>query len=549
MIHIMKYIIPGMMLFVLGSCIKESVFTGETSDDGKVRIELITNVGNYEKPVTRTGTALEDSAGTTPWVLVFSGSDDNAVFSEAQQSIISGGKTFVTLTKTTTACRLLVLANAPANFQNAQGTSYSFNQSNLTTQLTGKTLSAAVDNLLTSPQLDIIQTTVPYTPNQTIPMSALMPAVSAINGSTVINSTGVAGGSALLLNRIVAKVTVDASGIANFILSGATVVGAPRNGALAQLGTAIKSNADNLAYYLTSTTGDGVTGIAPATNNTTVANPVYLYESQESATSVIIKGSYNGTASYYRLAFMSNGGLVNVYRNKHYLFSVTSVTEVGYLTMEEAMVNPPSNAIKMTLSVTDPDSWDILDNGEYYLGMSNSQITIYDDPVARNGIPAVTVTTNASSPIRLTADSDVATLIPVVPATPTVFGGLTSWKVTMNLTAAFTTGRIVLNLGNLVKTITVTRIAQQVPAAGATYHFVTPHYVSGYVAAASAGWLSLSFFSDPSTAGSSIVTDSDPGPMYVFVAANSTSGSRAGAVYLSRNDGQGCIMLYFVQAG
>lgn len=545
MTNIMKYVILGIALLALASCAKEGVIINETSTDDKVRIPLITDVGNYEKPETRTGSALEDAVGATPWVLVFNGSNDNAIFSEAQQAIVLGGKTFVILTKTTTACRLLVIANAPANFQNASGTSFPFDQTNLTAQLTGKTLTTAVANLLTSPQLTSPQTTVPYTPNLTIPMSALMPVISGIDENTVINSTGVAGGSALAINRIVAKVTVDASDvISSFTLSAATVVGAPRNGALAQLGTAIKDNAGNLTDYLTSTTGDGVTGIAPATNNTTIANPVYLYESQESTTSVIIKGTYDGTVGYYRLAFMSAGQLVNVYRNKYYLFSITSVTATGYPTVAEAIANPPSNAIKITLSVTDLDSFDILDNGQYYLGVSNSSLNMIADQLAYTGLPAVTVTTNASSPNTLSAvgSGGITAVVPV----PTVIGNITSWKVTMNVTAAFTAGTITLRIGNIVKTIAVTRANAAVGVPGGLISSSTPIYVGGQVTDASVSWLSISSINDQSTASNIMVAGPNPGAYYLFATANATGVDRVGIVYLTRYD-RGRLMLYIVQ--
>ncbi|WP_221409226.1 hypothetical protein [Dysgonomonas alginatilytica] len=543
----MKYIILGMVLLTLGSCTKESAAIDETPDiGGKVRIQLITNAGNYERPETRIGSALENSVDATPWVFVFSGSDNNAIFSEVQQSIVLDGKTFVILTKTTTACRILVIANAPANFQDASGTSFSFDQNNLTAQLTGKTLTAAVANLLTSPQLASPQTTVPYTPDLAIPMSALMPVVAAINENTVINSTGVAGGSALPINRIVAKVTVDASEVINtFTLSGATVVGAPRNGALADLGIAIKSNAGNLTDYLTSTTGDGVTGIAPATNNTTVANPIYLYESQERATSVIIKGTYNGIVGYYRLVFMGPTQLVNVYRNKYYLFTITSVTDSGYPTVAEAIANPASNAIKVTLSVTDLNSFDILDNGQYYLGVSNSSLNMLANQLAYNGIPAVTVTTNASSPNTLSAIGSGG-ITAVVPA-PTIIGNITSWNVTMSVTAAFTSGTITLKIGNIVKTIAVTRATAAVGAIGGLISSATPIYVGGQVNDASVSWLSLSSINDSSTGGATMIAGPNPGPYYLFATANNTGVDRVGIVYLTRYD-RGRLMLYIVQA-
>lgn len=544
--NIMKYVILGIVLLASASCTKESVIIDETPDIGKVRIQLITNAGNYEKPETRAGSALENSVDATPWIFVFSGSDDNAVFSEVQQSIVLAGKTFVTLTKTTTACRILVIANAPANFQNALGASFSFDQTNLVAQLTGKTLTVAVANLLTSPQLASPQTTVPYTPNLTIPMSALMPVVGAINENTVINSTGVAGGSALSINRIVAKVTVDASNVINsFTLSGATVVGAPRNGALVQLGTAIKSNTSNLTDYLTSTTGDGVTGIASATNNTTIANPIYLYESQETATSVIIKGTYNGIVGYYRLVFVNAGQLVNVYRNKYYHFSIASVTANGYLTVAEAIANPPSNAIKVTLSVTDLSSFDVLDNGQYFMGVSNSSLNMVANQLAYTAIPVVMVTTNASLPLTLTVSSNTSDLTTVVPV-PTVSASITSWGVTMNVTAAFTSGIITLRIGNIVKTIAIARTAAAVAATGGLINSLTPIYVGGQVTDASVTWLSISSINDSSTASNIMVAGPSPGAYYLFATPNVTGADRFGVVYLTRYD-RARLMLYIVQ--
>lgn len=74
--------------------------------DEKIRFELFTKTGAYGLPVAR-ASASETAVDQGIWVLVFRGTDGNAEFVEAVQADELNGKTYVYLTESSDACRLL----------------------------------------------------------------------------------------------------------------------------------------------------------------------------------------------------------------------------------------------------------------------------------------------------------------------------------------------------------------------------------------------------------------------------------------------------------
>lgn len=70
-----------------------------TDETGAVTLELFTRAGTYGEPATRAGYADEDGIGTNPWVLVFKGNTNSAVFAEAVQAFENPAtsKIYVTL--------------------------------------------------------------------------------------------------------------------------------------------------------------------------------------------------------------------------------------------------------------------------------------------------------------------------------------------------------------------------------------------------------------------------------------------------------------------
>ena len=78
------------------------------------------------------------------WVLVFRGTDGNAEFVEAVQADELNGKTYVYLTESSDACRLLILANPASHFY-VGNMPYAFSTENFSTCLENKTLAYACE--------------------------------------------------------------------------------------------------------------------------------------------------------------------------------------------------------------------------------------------------------------------------------------------------------------------------------------------------------------------------------------------------------------------
>lgn len=539
-----RYIVI-LIILLSSACVREKEFCAPGVSSGKVLLELYSHAENYYKPISRIGAADETAIGSPPWVFVFEGTDDDALFSEVRQSFVLGLKTYVSLAKNASACRLLIVANPPDTFRDAGGAEHPFDQTGLEAQFTGRSLSYAVANLITSPLLASPQPKVPYTPGMYLPMSSLLN-ISSIDNNTVINTTGAADGSGLPIRRIVAKVIVDATAAgSNFTLLGATVIGAPRSGALAQLNETIKNNSENLTDYI-SPVGDAVTDIAAATGNTTAANPIYLYESSETSTSVIIKGVFNGTEGYYRFAFLNGGQRIDVVRNHAYTFIISSINETGHPTFADAAANQPSSTVILSLLVTD-QSTDIKDNGQYYLGVTNSEFVVYENALDMFIVPAVTVSTDAPTTVtNRTIEVAGAGLSLSDPGQQiSVTGSLATTEVNINMSAGFTQGTITLNLGNLSKTILVRRVARL--SFAQTPILFPGDYVAGQVTSG-ASWLGFSLIPDPSAAAALVRNDFSAGDIYMIPKNNSTSFPRSASAYLSRSDSQGRVRVYAVQS-
>ncbi len=551
--------LPALLMFLPYACTDESLTTENeefpTVPGGMATLELHTNAEEYQAPATRTGSASENAIGSTPWILVFRGNNDDATFVEAAQAFVIGSASYVTLTKTTQESKVIVIANPPVTFYNGTA-EVDFNAANLNAYLTANPrLGEAVNGLLTAQLATPNQATVPYTATSgaapTLPMTGQATLFSIAAGTTIGTST-----SKLMLKRIVAKVIVESANIASFSFNAATVVNTPRSGRLYQSDqSTLKDNTGNLTDYLTSTTGDEVTGIAVAVSNSTSVNPIYVYESRkEENASVIIKGNYFGATLYYKLAFNDTKGAIDVLRNKSYKFTISAVPSgEGYPTVAEAKANPPSN-IRYQLEVTDQTSSDILDNGVFYLGLSNSEFYLYDDAAVSGTVIALTITTNATAGMdfsgnSISATTTVGTAFSVSPSTITLATtpgttATTDVRVTIPAYTTSTTGSINLRLGNLTKFIRFVRSASYTPIAYPANFSTTT--AAGKVTSQGTGganWLTLS--TDGVTPGGTDVALSEPANLYILASNNLTENSgvarTGGEVYITRTGALGRI--------
>lgn len=570
-------------LILMSSCVHEIYLSEEPGEEkeeptDKVRIEIFTRANPYNLPTTR---AAESEVGMTPWVLVFKGNDANATFVEAVQAFELVGKRYVILTRQPagTKYQLLILAN-PLNNRFCYGdasTLYEFTKDKLLDKLTNPnvaTLSDACTKLLTEP-LPSPSFTVPFSgANQTIPMSYLLE-VDKIDNTTKIENNDK---SSLLLVRALAKMVI-VNKATNFEFKGVmAVVNAPRQGRLHKLGNSIMNNTSNLTEYQYD-----INYSAPLVTAETVAvgeqstenNPIYLYESDtQNNTYVIIKGTYENKDYYYKMAIVNTAlESMNIVRNRAYTFTIITAKGPGYDTMGDAKVAKPSNIdLDFKILVDDSDSYEIMANNDYYLGVSNSVfITYYTGTVekeyeafklvtdCRTDFPdSRTISTN-----REVLDGSFNLSYPADGIIPIVDGGITpritpvGVYVTERLMwyedTQYTSGGVqrdnayvTLKLGNLEKQIHI-RQRKAIPATGATLKYmptadinpagyeVKYYCLSAYVEDGSddpKSWIKLR----PSTGVHREDTDNitvDDGTILIEVLPNIGSVSRSGIIYLT----------------
>ncbi|MCD8072746.1 MAG: hypothetical protein LUE10_06200 [Alistipes sp.] len=309
------WLAAGCLSIGILSCVKNDPVTPSPEvPDGKVRLKLYTNAADYSAPVTR---AKADEDGIDlPIVLVFDGHGLTAGFVEAAQSEVSGTETIVTLAQSDQASTILLVANAPGGvFRNAGGDS-PFTADGIAQAIDGLTLGDVPGVLCTQLLGSPLQTTAPFTAPQTRLPIAGIKEVAKIDDDTQLGTTS----DKLLMTRSVAKATVEVAGtLSGFTLHGAGLVGAPRNGSIFRpAGTSLQANSSNTTHYLTASTGDGVSAMAPAASNTTADTPLYIYEAADNlGTALIIKAAYSGTDYYYKLAFTIGGEYPEILRNKN----------------------------------------------------------------------------------------------------------------------------------------------------------------------------------------------------------------------------------------
>lgn len=571
--HIYRYIVVILIALWISSCNTDTVYETHVQPvnvpDGMVLVPLHTNAKDYQTPVTRSSANEGLSTTDMPWVLVFIGSGDDAVFFEARKGIAVGisGDPHVILTRQTQAVRLLVVANSSQTFFDGID-NIDFTSENLNNILAGKTFVEAINNYLNSPKVTMPTLNTILYDDSYLPMSEIHDELT--NGidenSTIGESTG-----KVALKRIVAKVTVSSSA-PEFILNGVSVVKTRNYGRICQLPTESllpPATNEDLFNYITSAGNI----VASAVNNTTQATPIYIYESpKEDQTSVIIKGTYDGIQGFYRLVFKSKNEsgnpLMDILRNKVYVFSITSVTAPGFATINDAIASAPSNdLINYSVTVVDMNSHDIMDNGLYYLGVSNSELHIYTDTSETN-IAAVTISTNATDDVLgfgglkyySVSGSGISIPggvfdMPINVSPDGITPGVTEIKI--NTTVDFTSGIIRIELGNMVKEINIIRSGTGLNFTDAIINPAANQGVQDFTAAevdpTSTAWLSVALSADGSNdVGHNYVQPNSNSFSPIFIKAKSNYGNGAtprnpGIVYLAKKT-EGRLKLYIKQS-
>lgn len=547
----------------------------------KVQLEIFTRANSYHLPSTRGN---ENAVDMTPWVLVFKGTGTNATFVEAVKAFELVGKRYVVLTKQTDGSKyqLLILAN-PLNNRFYYGnalTGYELNTENLLSKLAvgTTTLSEACEKLLTEP-LDVpVLGTVPFSgTDENIPMSYLLE-VDKIDNTLKIESSE---GGSLLLTRTVAKMII-VNKASDFELKGImAVVNVPRQGRLHNSDNFVTGNTSNLTEYQHDALYSSPLIIADPVSGgqSTELHPIYVYEScKQDEMSVIIQGMYQGRTYYYKMAIVDNGVQpIDLIRNCAYTFTINRVKGPGYDTVEDAKVSKASNmGLDYTILVDDSDSYEIIANNDYYLGVSNSVFIAYVTSENQERYEAFKIITdcevNFPDSRNITDNSgqvggNLSLFAPADGKIPIVGSSTSNPRITpveVNIGSQLmqyeeggdggfnVNAYITLKLGNLEKQVWI-RQRNVIPAAGATLKYMpvgsTPaeeyevnyYCLSAYVDDSTneaRKWIKLR----PSTGVKREDTDHitvDDGKIFIEILANTSSISRSGVVYLAtiRNPG------------
>lgn len=209
--------------------------------------------------------------------------------------------------------------------------------------------------------------------------------------------------------------------------------------------------------------------------NNSVASQIYLYENNKdnagtdnNPTTLIIQGKYNGASSdsYYRLDLLNTTvpapgrNPINIERNTQYVLKISKVETVGYTSAQEAYNNGPSNNIRFDLEVTEPTAHDLVSNGQYYLGLSNSEYIVFSSGT-KTAVTIAEIVHNAPStvgPGSVTISNLVGTSPSSISDPFTVRNGTKqNNNLTMTLPAGFISCNAILRLGNLMQTIRIER--------------------------------------------------------------------------------------------
>ena len=352
---------------------------------------------------------------------------------------------------------------------------------------------------------------------------------ATINGSTTEQPVA--------MTRSCARIDVAVAGVAGFTLNGIVKV-LHTNTSATICGTSGTSGAETGRIDLNFSTNP-------------LPTSVYVYEravaaadeaaAEANALAVVVKGSYNGVSGFYklRLTYGTSPVKYDVARNTVYTFNITSVKAPGFVTQAEAEANKPQNLDYLVTSI-DPGAADVfVSNGQYYLGLSNSEYVVYAPTTSSlTAVPIATVYHNASGisgEVSYTG-TGMSAATTSVPAS----GG----TITATLANTFTSGTITVRLGNLIQTIVVRRRAAVSSVSTVVSDFSGTEYVVGEVMGAP-DWLQLGANNTTPT-GSRV--ESTTG-IFLHTALNLTaSPSRTATVYLGRINDKGRVRVDLTQA-
>ena len=328
-----KILLAIASMIALAACNKDIIVPEIVTDSENVVLDFSVVV-----PEAQTATkAFSDTPAITGLtVLVF---DANQILLTATDAIIADDQTTadrvefkVTLPQHGSACSVHFVANCPS--------------------VADVTTEGEMTSLVTSGSQDVYW--------QKVAVPNLIAANQTLK-DTLINTYF----TKIPLIRNFSKVSVVANNVTGFTLQGYTLINVPTSGTVVPYNTAAgvfesyHRNGTGLGYAALK--ANGYNGFMPVgvSYDTTIPetitnkNPLYTYESklrEADNTALIVYGTYNGTAGYYKVDFVSssntyNNGNYEILRNLHYVVTINSVVGAGYPTAAAAVAAVAGNNI------------------------------------------------------------------------------------------------------------------------------------------------------------------------------------------------------------
>lgn len=433
--------------------------------EGKVQINMDITAGNFHKPGTKSGNP--DAEFSNPYIMSFritnTGSTTDTILYEVVETTISGGKYNAVLTKSTEPHLLVFIANADALVR------HRITNHSIITKRYGEVMPLFTYGDPTNEGsfglsgLKNPTTFVPFV-NERIPMWAKLNIDKVEPGSKI--STPV------FLQRIVSKLYIDArqaNNKDNFTLTGFTVLGVPSLAYFDNDGAADPNSPQTTVNYGRSSSGNNsidelIINSIPGNTTQSVTNdkPVYVFpfrkgDERGGVYHILFSGHFGDNVIRYfkvKIAGKDNPAALNK-PNTSYLINIESIANNGHVSLAQALQNEPGTGIVVIVTVID-DSHEIIADGKYFLGLTNSEFQLYADG-EQKGVTVATVGTNAfnsgvqapKTNIELIEGKGVT-----LSGIPVISSNSTAIKVDFDANKE-ASGIIRVTIGNLVRDITV----------------------------------------------------------------------------------------------
>lgn len=249
-------------------------------------------------------------------------------------------------------------------------------------------------------------------------------------------NTGLSGGNAIKMTRMIARIDVKlsrkaatgsdvatATGNANFELSSVRLYNYSTRGTIAPdlmngwaSGEIPKATSPNRPEggYGTALYGDGNEPLVYTAGDQHVSasslpdsliRAIYTLEAPKGSgstlatnTCLVIGGKYKGDVkeTFYRIDIAQKNTASQQYeylpllRNHRYLINITKISGTGFGTPDEAFYSQPVNIEAGILEWNDGDIGDIIFDGQYYLGINPTEFQLYKDAKTGNKITVTT---------------------------------------------------------------------------------------------------------------------------------------------------------------